>query len=185
MGTPYGIYETSIYPMYYCGERVWNQGSETGTFLKRFLKLFHGIDNMEANGGGDNPVYAHSYIPNALETCNNEDYYALMQQIAERATRHRDIADLIGTVKKFDALTRDFHVACSYFYRYQMFQKQAGELLSLRKRTKSKIENFFAFRPTLQTALEHFLPKEMAEMYIAARYYVPEMVYREIYQKIL
>jgi hypothetical protein len=185
MGTPYGIYETSIYPMYYCGERVWNQGSKTGTFLKRFLKVFHGIDNMEANGGGDNPAYAHSYIPNALEVCNNEDYYVLMQQIAERATRHKDIANLISVIKKFDALTRDFNSASSYLYRYQMLHKQVGEVISLRKRTKAKMDNFIAFRRELKAALERFLPEEMAEMYIAARYFVPEEVYNKIYKKML
>ncbi len=185
MGTPYGIYETSIYPMYYCGEKLWNQGSETDTFLKRFLKLFHGIDDMEANGGGDNPAYAHSYVPNALEHCSREDYYALMQQIAGRATRHKEIAALISTVKKFDALTRDFHCASSYLYRYQLFQNQTVEMVSLRKRTKTKMENFFAFRPVLRAALEQFLPQEMAELYLASRYFVPEMIYREIYKNIL
>lgn len=185
MGTPYGIYETSIYPMYYCGERMWNERSATNTFLKRFLKVFHGIDNIEATCGGDNPEYAHSYIPNALEVCNNEDYYALMQQIAERATKHRDIADLIKVIKTFDLLTRDFNSASSYLYRYRMFKDEPGELISLRKRTKTKMDNFFAFRPVLKAMLEHFLPEEMAEMYMEARYFVPETVYNEIYKKII
>lgn len=185
MGAPYGIYETSVYPMYYCGEKLWNQASQKETFLKRFLKIFHGIDNITARGGGDNPEYAHSYIPNTLEICNNEDYYVLMRHIAERATKHRDIADFIGVIEKFDALTRDLSSANAYLYRYQMFQDEAGEMISLRKKTKAKIENFFAFRTTLKTALEHFLPDEMVEMYLAARYFVPEILYREIYKKII
>lgn len=183
MGTPYGIYETSIYPMYYCGERLWNQASQKETFLKRFLKVFHGIDNMAAEGGGDNPAYEHSYIPNALEACNTEDYYALMRHIAERAVKHRDIAELIGTIEKFDALTRDFNNASSYLYRYQLFREEAGEVISLKKRTQAKLEQFLAFKPVLRELLERFLPKEMAELYLAARYLVPELVYRELYKK--
>lgn len=176
MGAPYGIYETSIYPMYYCGERLWNHKSRRNTFLRRFLKIFHGIGYADEEW--DKGIAG--YGPEA--PCI-EDYYGLLGRIAGQAQKHKDIADFICILSEFHILAREFHCANSYLYRYRMFQGGEGELISLRNRTKAKVERFLAFKPVLREALERFLPEEMAEMYIAARYFVPEKIYTEVYKK--
>lgn len=167
MGAPYGIYETSIYPMYACGEKLWKKESRSDTFLERFLRVFHGINGIP-EGEGD---------------CGREDYYELLAQIGDRAGKHKDIAAFMGIVSKFGGLSVGMDAAGACLYRGRMFPEDACELVSLEKRFRKNAAGFLAFKTELKASLEQFLPRDMADMYIEARYFVPEYLYHEIYEK--
>lgn len=169
MGAPYGIYETSLYPLYYSCEKSWNSSSDSSTFLKRFLSVFHGVKD--------------SSIEEELENSLVEDYYTLLPQILDKVEKNKDIAKHMQIISEFENAQRAMNAANVYIYRYEMFKGSEGDLISLLARTKKYTEGLRKIKAELRTSLEKFLPEKMADMHIGARYFAEEFLYENFYVK--
>jgi hypothetical protein len=171
MGAPYGIFETSLYPAWFSGEKFWNVNGDEASFLARFLAVFHGID-----------LEKHSLL---LENCRADDYYDVIFHIEDGVTKNRGIAEHLRAVKLFELGLRRLNSTDSYIYRYKRFRGEKGDMVSLKNRIKEYTEEFSKSLPELYRTLKLFLPGEMADMYMEARLAVPDFMNEHFYKGVI
>lgn len=167
MGAPYGIYETSLYPLYYSCEKSWNINSDSNTFLRRFLSVFHGVKATETE--------------EELECALIQDYYILIPKIMDKVEKNKDIAKHIQVISEFENAQHFTNTANAYLYRYEMFKDSEGDLISLLARTKRFTEGLRKYKAEFKASLEKFMPEQMADMHIGARYFANEFLYENFY----
>lgn len=167
MGAPYGIFETSLYSMYYAGDKFWNANTDKNTFLNRFLRIFHGIDDK--------------LVDNEATFFGVDGYFKLLPEILDSVMKNKEIADCIKAVADFDSGLRRLSSANAYIYRYGMFRDGSGDMVSLKARAHKYIADYMKGRENVTQALEQFLPKEMAKMYVEARCYPNDYLINHFY----
>jgi len=186
MGAPYGIFETSIYPMYYSGERYWNNSADKNTFLNRFFRVFHGFD-FEAflaskDKHNENGYYSWDVVE--LDDCTIADYYKLLPTVLDEVVKHKDFACFMKTICELETALRLFRGLNAFSYRAEMFGDSEAEITSLRTRGKRTINNLFALKQPLYDSLLNFLPPQMAQIYVNSRFFVPEYMYENFYKRL-
>lgn len=164
LGRPYGLFETSRYPAFYGADRSWNLSAETGSYLERFLSVYHGIDDATLYGG----------------VSNNFDYYSVIPSILDQVMRNKPTAQLIELCARYEEA---FSVACSVF-RGELFPDSEVELDCLRERSKKCFPEFDKIARDLKELASQLLSPKMGEIFLASRTY-PYRMYRRELEKML
>lgn len=187
MGAPYGTYEGSIYPMYYSGERYWNNNSDKNTFLNRFLRIFHGVDFPAYLSAKDkhkeNDFYSWGVVE--LDDHSIVDYYKLLPVVLDEVTKHKDFANHMNVIVELEKCQSALSTLNMFSYRSEMFGDIEAEITCLKERAKWTVKCLFDMKKPLYESLLNFMPPKMAEIYVNSRFFVPELLYKHFYKDLL
>ncbi|WP_240647612.1 glycoside hydrolase family 20 zincin-like fold domain-containing protein [Paenibacillus nanensis] len=170
LGVPYGVFETTWYPMLLHADLAWNRRSDADTFIDRFLHQFHGI----------RPEVGHGKLGNY----RIEDYYDIIWKLTDEVKLNRDYAELIAIMRDYEVATDKSRAIHKYLYRLELFPGDAAErrsLLNNYQRNRRKRDNV---RPRMQAALERYQPEDMAAHFVLSRFYLHDYLERTIYREI-
>jgi len=169
LGVPYGVFETTWYPMLLHAELSWNRGSDTASYIDRFLHQFHGI----------HPDIGRS----KLGMYRMEDYYDIIWKLAEDVRKHKEYADLIGIMREYETATDRSRAIHKYLYRWELYPGDEAEWRSLLNNYRRNRRGREAVRPRMLAALEHLQPADMAEHFVMSRFYLHDYLEKTIYSE--
>ncbi|MEK8126697.1 DUF4838 domain-containing protein [Paenibacillus filicis] len=169
LGVPYGVFETTWYPMLLHADLCWNRGSDTDTFIDRFLHQFHGISPEVGHG-----KLGHYRI---------EDYYDIIWKLMDEVRKNREYAELIEIMHSFEEATDRSRTIHKYVYRWELYPGDQAEWRSLLNNYQRNRRGREAVRPRMQTVLERFQPADMAEHFVRSRFYLHDYLERTMYQE--
>lgn len=160
LGKPYGVYETSLFPLYFSAEKSWNPSADEGTFLRRFFMDFHGYRQ-------EDPLFQRGY--------KNEDYFLLLAALAEKLPKAHELAELVAALRAFELPTRRHFPLSVVLYRQEFFNTsdEVGSLLAKYSVVKDTLAEIV---PPLTKALEGFLSPEGVKQYLRSRLLVEELI---------
>ncbi|MBQ8174386.1 MAG: family 20 glycosylhydrolase [Clostridia bacterium] len=172
MACPYGIYETSLYTLYYSFEKYWNKTADRETYLTRFLTDFHGIDTS---------------LPEMAELLRGRrapDYYYAIGSLSEYCTKHKSIAQWIGVSRRYEQVKCHFppHL---YAYRYRFYGNEEGEVASLRSKILAFREQLAPIRAQMESLLSEFMSEGMAELFLASRFFFHDFLEEHLYGEVV
>ncbi|MEK3793478.1 DUF4838 domain-containing protein [Paenibacillus sp. FSL R7-0204] len=170
LGVPYGVFETTWYPMLLHADLAWNRRADAGTFIDRFLELFHGIP----------PETGHSQLGNY----QLEDYYEIIWKLREHAQRNKDYAELIAIMHDFEVATDRSRAIHKYAYRWELYPGDSAEWRSLLNNYTRNHNGREAVRPRMLEALLQYQPRDMAEHFVTSRFYLHDYLERTLYQEL-
>lgn len=170
LGVPYGVFETTWYPMLLHADLSWNRRGETETFIERFLQAFHGIE----------PATAHAKLGNFT----NVDYYDIIPRLLDEVRLNRDYAELIAIMRDYEIATDRSRAIHKYAYRLELFPGDNAELRSLLNNYQSNRRGREAVKPRMREALERYQPEDMAAHYVLSRFYLHDYLERTLYREI-
>ena len=161
LAKPYGVYETSFYPMYYSAEKCWNEDADSETFMQRFFWDFHGYDASQ------DPTFARGY--------QKEDFYELLGNLDGKLPRRNEIAHLVHVLREFEEPTRRFFPLTVVLYRQEFF-KSSDEVGSLRGKYLALKNTLDDVKPRLEKELSNFLPPYAVAQFLRSRYLIEELI---------
>ncbi|WP_214626699.1 glycoside hydrolase family 20 zincin-like fold domain-containing protein [Paenibacillus agaridevorans] len=171
LGVPYGVFETTWYPMLLHADLFWNgSGGVSETFIDRFLHVFHGIE----------PSTGHAKLGNY----RLEDYYDLIPKLLDEVRLNRDFAELIAVMRDYETATDRSRAIHKYVYRWELFPGDAAERRSLLNNYQRNRRDREDVRPRMQAALERYQPADMAAHFVLSRFYLHDYLERTIYREI-
>jgi hypothetical protein len=182
LGVPYGIFETTWYPMLFLADLSWNRRGnaqvEKGTatveagageaFIDRFLVEFHGVE----------PALARA----AQGNYRDEDYYAFIWKLADAVGRNRDIAEWLRLMREYEVAVDKSRTIHKYIYRLALFPGDEAERRSLLNNYRRTFGILDRIRPLIKELLLRFQPEPMADHYVMSRYYLHDFLERHLYQ---
>ncbi|MGO4499205.1 glycoside hydrolase family 20 zincin-like fold domain-containing protein [Paenibacillus sp. 2RAB27] len=168
-GLPYGIFETTWYLMALFADVHWNREADTGRFVDRFLRLFHGVDQETAK--------------NKLGNYLNEDYYLIIGSLLDEVVKHKDVAELIGIMNAFEHSSDRMRTIHKYLYRWELFPGDEAEWQSLLSYYQRNTAGRTKVRPQMSAILRHFQPEEMADHFVMSRFYLHDYLEKNVYSK--
>lgn len=170
LGVPYGIFETTWYPMLLHADLAWNRTADTESFIDRFLEQFHGVD----------PAACHAKLGNY----RLEDYYEIIWKLLDEVRDNKDYAELISIMHDYEVATDRSRAIHKYVYRWELYPGDEAEWTSLvnnYRRNRSGRDNV---RPRMQAALERYQASDMAEHYVKSRMYLHDYLERTLYAEL-
>ncbi|WP_168121788.1 family 20 glycosylhydrolase [Paenibacillus sp. HB172176] len=167
LGMPYGVFETTWYPMLLHADLCWNRSSDSGTFIDRFLLQFHGIQ----------PSVGHAKLGNY----RIEDYYDIIWKLLDEVRLNLDYAELIAIMHDYEKATDRSRAIHKYVYRWELFPGDAAERRSLLNNYQRNRRGRDNVRPRMQAALERYQPADMAEHFVLSRFYLHDYLEKTIY----
>ncbi|OAX47151.1 beta-N-acetylhexosaminidase [Paenibacillus sp. AD87] len=170
LGVPYGIFETTWYPMLLHADLAWNRKADTATFIDRFLERFHGID----------PVTGH----NLLGNYRVEDYYDVIWKLMDEVREHKEEAELIAIMHNFEVATDRSRAIHKYAYRWELYPGDDAEWRSLHNNYTRNRRGREGVLPQMKAALERYQPSDMAEHFVKSRFYLHDYLERTLYQEL-
>lgn len=170
LGVPYGVFETTWYPMVLFADLTWNRQADTASFPDRFLRVFHGID----------PADAHGRLGRYLL----EDYYDIIWKLTDLCTRNKDIAELIAVMHDFEVATDKSRAIHKYLYRWELFPGDEAEWRSLLNNYRRNTDGLARARPRMTELLLRYQPEEMVRHYVLSRFYIHDYLEEGIYRQI-
>lgn len=151
-GRPYGLFETSRYPLMYAADVSWGLGGKNDGFLSRFLCLYHGMDGQ-------------SFASRGFE---NKDYYRLMHDCWKDVKKNQDTARLIALMVDLENSLPVWHT----MFRCEMFPDSEVEYACLNGRTKAAVEQFQKVEEQLREFIPTLLKPSMSELFLESRLYL-------------
>lgn len=199
MGAPYGLFETTFYLMYYSAERYWNPKADSGSYLSRYLQIYHGMTyrgmpyrGMPYHGMPEEEAIQASVGRKAEEEAiqasvghKAEEYYLLIPAIANQVNRKREVAEFLLAMHNFEEARWPFQAAMAYAYRYERCKDSEAEMTSLKYRVSRYTARFIEAKQPLYEAVVQFLSPGMAQMYVDARYTAYEYLNEEFFKPML
>ncbi|WP_247898759.1 beta-N-acetylhexosaminidase [Paenibacillus pabuli] len=170
LGVPYGIFETTWYPMLLHADLAWNRKADTTTFIDRFLERFHGID----------PVIGH----NLLGNYRVEDYYDVIWKLMDEVREHKEEAELIAIMHDFEVATDRSRAIHKYAYRWELYPGDEAEWRSLHNNYTRNRRGREGVLPRMKEALERYQPSDMAEHFVKSRFYLHDYLEQTLYQEL-
>lgn len=170
LGVPYGIFETTWYPMLLHADLAWNRKADTATFIDRFLERFHGID----------PVIGH----NLLGNYRVEDYYDVIWKLMDEVREHKEEAELIAIMHDFEVATDRSRAIHKYAYRWELYPGDDAEWRSLHNNYTRNRRGREGVLPRMKEALERYQPSDMAEHFVKSRFYLHDYLEQTLYQEL-
>ncbi|WP_339279399.1 DUF4838 domain-containing protein [Paenibacillus sp. FSL H3-0329] len=170
LGVPYGIFETTWYPMLLHADLAWNRKADASTFIDRFMERFHGID----------PRTGHAQLGNY----QLEDYYDVIWKLLDKVKDHKDEAELIAIMHDFEAATDRSRAIHKYVYRWELYPGDDAEwhsLLNNYMRNRRGRENVL---PRMKAVLERYQPSDMAEHFVKSRFYLHDYLEQTLYREL-
>lgn len=151
-GRPYGLFETSRYPLFYAADVSWGLREENDGFLSRFLHLYHGMDG-------------EGFADQGFE---NKDYYRILHDCWEEAKKNQDTARLIALMVDLENSLPVWHT----MFRCEMFPDSEVEYACLKERTRVAVEQFYRVEAQLKEFIPRLLSPSMGELYLESRVYL-------------
>lgn len=151
-GRPYGLFETSRYPLFYAADVSWGLRGTNDGFLSRFLCLYHNMDGQKYAGRG----------------FENQDYYKIMHGDWEEAEKNQDTARLIALMADLENSLPVWHT----MFRCEMFPDSEVEYACLKERTRVAVEQFNRVEVQLKAFIPRLLKPSMSELYLQSRVYL-------------
>lgn len=151
LGRPYGLFETSRYTAFYAAERCWNPQADRDSFLRRFLMVYHGVENPVLYGG---PMQRF-------------DYYTVVPGMLEVIRRNRDTAQLISLMVRYQHCWYPAYLA----FRGAMFPDSEVEMTCLRERAVTAFASLEKVEAGLRALMPRLLEEDMGELFIQSRMY--------------
>ncbi|MBB6732420.1 glycoside hydrolase family 20 zincin-like fold domain-containing protein [Cohnella zeiphila] len=170
LGVPYGIFETTWYPMLLHADLAWNRGSDTEGYIDRFLQVFHGIP----------PEVGHGKLGNY----RIEDYYDIVWKLSDEVRKNQEYAELIGAMHDFEKATDRSRAIHKYAYRQELYPGDEAERRSLLNNYQRNHRKRERARPRMQAALERFQPADMAAHFLKSRFYLHDYLERTLYREL-
>ncbi|GBF73030.1 hypothetical protein PA598K_01312 [Paenibacillus sp. 598K] len=170
LGVPYGVFETTWYPMLLHAELAWNRQADTDSYMTRFMGQFHGI--------------GESALKAALGNYRIEDYYDSIWKVLELVERHREEAELIANMHDYEVATDRSRAIHKYLYRWELFPGDPAEWRSLLNNYQRNRRDRERARPRMQALLEQYQTPEMATHFVLSRFYLHDYLERTIYREI-
>ncbi|WP_336762202.1 glycoside hydrolase family 3 N-terminal domain-containing protein [Paenibacillus sp. USHLN196] len=170
LGVPYGIFETTWYPMLLHADLAWNRKADASTFIDRFLERFHGID----------PVTGH----NRLGNYRLEDYYEVIWKLLDEVREHKEEAELIAIMHDYEVATDRSRAIHKYAYRWELYPGDDAEWRSLQNNYTRNRRGRKKVLPRMKAALERYQPSDMAEHFVKSRFYLHDYLERTLYHEL-
>ncbi|MRN53773.1 family 20 glycosylhydrolase [Paenibacillus monticola] len=169
LGVPYGIFETTWYPMLLHAELAWNRKADADTYIDRFLELFHGIP-----AGKTRELHGRYRL---------EDYYDLIWELVDEVRINKDLAELIAVMHDFEDATDRSRAIHKYVYRQEMYPGDEAEWQSLMNNYQHNRRGREDVRPRMTAALERYQPSDMAAHFVSSRFYLHDYLEQTLYQE--
>lgn len=167
-GCPYGIYEHAFYLAYYAAEKLWNVNADSGSYLERFLRVFHGIKGEAAAA--------------ACRGKNIDSYYEIIGGLAGFAERYKEVAEMIDIMQEYEIGAFRVAQVGKYVYRLASFKEdEEGELTALKARYAAALHYFDSARARMEEKLKVFLPDSLAEVYMNSRFFLADYLGANLY----
>lgn len=170
LGVPYGVFETTWYPMLLHADLAWNPKADASTFIDRFLELFHGLT----------PEVGHARLGNY----RLEDYYDIIWKLIDLVHKNKDYAELIAIMHEFEVATDRSRAIHKYVYRWELYPGDSAEWRSLRNNYTRNHSGREAVRPRMLKALMQYQPRDMAEHFVKSRFYLHDYLEQTLYQEL-
>ncbi|QOS80451.1 family 20 glycosylhydrolase [Paenibacillus sp. JNUCC31] len=170
LGVPYGIFETTWYPMLLHADLAWNRKADAASFIDRFLERFHGID----------PVTGH----NRLGNYRVEDYYDVIWKLMDEVREHKEEAELIAIMHDFEVATDRSRAIHKYAYRWELYPGDDAEWRSLHNNYTRNRRGRDGVLPRMKAALERYQSSDMAEHFVKSRFYLHDYLERTLYHEL-
>lgn len=154
-GRPYGLFETSRYPLIYAADISWNHTAVRSNFLYRFLYLYHGLDTSILEPKG----------------YRNRDYYLLMHSQYQNVSKNYETAYLIHLMI---ALETSFPVQHTIF-RYELYPDSEVEYSCLKERSLVALQKIDAVEKQLAAFIPDVLNESMGRLFLESRLYLYRM----------
>ncbi|MEK3712971.1 glycoside hydrolase family 20 zincin-like fold domain-containing protein [Paenibacillus sp. FSL R7-0333] len=167
LGVPYGIFETTWYPMLLHAELAWNRKADTETFIDRFLERFHGIPAGKAH--------------ELQGRYRLEDYYHLIWKLVDEVRLNKDVAGLIAVMHDFEEATDRSRAIHKYVYRWEMYPGDEAEWQSLLNSYRHNRHGREAVLPRMTAALEQYQSPDMAAHFVSSRFFLHDYLERTLY----
>lgn len=170
LGVPYGVFETTWYPMLLHADLAWNRKAADSTFIDRFLELFHGVSSE----------IGHSRLGNY----QLEDYYDMIWKLLDVVQKNKDYAALIAIMHDYEVATDRSRAIHKYVYRWELYPGDGAEwrsLLNNYARNRSGREDV---RPRMLAALMRYQSSGMAEHFVKSRFYLHDYLERTLYHEL-
>lgn len=166
---PYGIYETSIYPATFAACKSWNFESREEEFLGNYIWEYHGIDPQKI----------------LEEGMKFEDYYYVAAELKKQAEKQNLIweereADWYRVIEDYENATQGDFPAVLQMFRVAKFPERAEEWDSMRQRYITTFTSLKKLYPKMKKILEKYMEKELAEVYLYAKFYLWDLYEKEI-----
>ncbi|PYY26959.1 glycoside hydrolase family 3 N-terminal domain-containing protein [Paenibacillus illinoisensis] len=170
LGVPYGIFETTWYPMLLHADLAWNREADASNFIDRFLERFHGID----------PVTGHT----CLGLYQLEDYYEIIWKLLDEVQEHKEEAELVAIMHDFEVATDRSRAIHKYAYRWELYPGDDAEWRSLQNNYTRNRRGREKVLPRMKAALERYQPSDMAEHFVKSRFYLHDYLERTLYHEL-
>ncbi|AIQ58793.1 DUF4838 domain-containing protein [Paenibacillus borealis] len=170
LGVPYGVFETTWYPMLLHADLAWNRKADSSAFIDRFLELFHGIT----------PETGHARLGNY----QLEDYYDVIWKLLDDVTKNKDYAELIAIMHEFEVATDRSRAIHKYAYRWELYPGDSAEWRSLLNNYTRNHSGREAVRPRMLASLLQYQPQDMAEHFVKSRFHLHDYLERTLYQEL-
>ncbi|WP_169091512.1 glycoside hydrolase family 20 zincin-like fold domain-containing protein [Paenibacillus sp. PL91] len=170
LGVPYGVFETTWYPMLLHADLCWNRGGDPNTFIDRFLQQFHGVE----------PSVARAKLGNY----RIEDYYDIIWKLRDEVQVNRDYAELIAIMHDYEKATDRSRAIHKYLYRWELFPGDPAERRSLLNNYQRNRLGREAVRLSMQAELERYQRADMAEHFVLSRFYLHDYLEQTIYREL-
>ena len=164
LGCPYGVYETTWYPMLYAAQAVWNRSAAKEHFLARFFRVFHG-----------------TALPQNLASKGNAEYFRVIANYEGNLEAHEDAVELFRTMMEYEAAVFELRVLYRYLYRLEIFPDEPLELQCIQTRYASPHARFESVREPFAREIEKYLPSSMAHLFVRSRFYLADRLHKEVY----
>lgn len=164
LGCPYGVYETTWYPMLYAVQAMWNRRAEKRDFLARFFRVFHGTE-----------------LPQGEQNRHNADYFRIVAQYEQELIYNQGAAALIAMMMAYEQAMFELRVRYRYLYRLEIFSGEELETQCIKTRYEPAHACIEALREPFAQEIEKYLPAQMAELFVRSRFYLTDLLDKEIY----
>ncbi|MEG1408000.1 MAG: family 20 glycosylhydrolase, partial [Ruthenibacterium sp.] len=101
LASPYGVYETSFYPCFFAASCAWNRAESSQAFLGRYLRQFHGVEDI-------------SFLSEGWQF---EDYYRLLPRLHAQLKRGQEMCTLMEAVAEYECVTKENFPASLQLFR--------------------------------------------------------------------
>ncbi len=160
LAKPYGVYETSVYPLYYSADQCWNRDVEEDKFLLRFFADYHGMYTPD-------PLLLHGFT--------NEDYFHVVAQITDKLPREKDIPELVADWKFFENRTHIYFPLTAILYRLEFYNSSEERSSLLEKYLATKADLKYIV-PRIEKKLFQYLDEDGVKQFIRSRMLTEEMM---------
>ncbi len=159
-GYPYGLFESSRYPMFYASDISWNLAGDREKFLYRFLFLYHGMCTKELDKMG----------------YQNRDYYWLMQNEYDKVIKNYETAYYIHLMLELET---SFPVRFTMF-RCELYPDSEVEYSCLKERSLTALKNLKKTEEKLKEFIPQILSEPMAKVFLESRFYLHNLEKKQL-----